>query len=183
MVLYIKYMVSLRCKMMVKSELKELNLQYVIVEVGTIEILEEVSKTQLIQLNEKLLEQGMELLNGLESILIEKILKIIFEMVHFSEELPAENYQEYISKHVGTSFADISNIFKEVKGMTIQQFINLNKIERVKELLLYNQFSIKEIAQKLKYVNVAKLRAEFKNSTGLSLTFFKKLKTKRVAST
>ena len=181
MILYIKYMVSLRCKMIVKTELKELNLQYVIVDIGTVEILEEVNHKQLLQLKNKLLKQGMELLDTQNSILIEKIIKVIIETIHFSGELPGENYHEYISKHVGVDFADISSIFKEVKCMTIQQFINLNKIEKAKEFLLYDGYTIKEIAMKLNYHNIADLKAEFKKNTGLSLTFFKRLKTKRTA--
>jgi AraC-like DNA-binding protein len=166
--------------MMVKSELKELKLQYVIVDIGTIEILEEVNHKQLLQLKDKLLEQGMELLDKHDSLLIEKIINVIVEMIHFSGESPDENYQEYISKQVGVEFSEISEIFKEVKCMTIQQFINQNKIEKVKELLLYNQYTIKEIVSKLNYRNVAELKAEFKKNTGLPLTFFKTMKTQRM---
>ncbi len=174
-------MVGLRCKMMVKLELKELRLQYVIVDIGTIEILESISPRQLLQLKEKLLDNGMEVLDTHNAKLLEKIIEAIIDVIHFSEKLPAGNFEEYISERVGADLAAISGLFNEVKCMTIKQFINANKIEKVKELLLYNHDTIKEIAAKLNYPSVAYLKAEFKKTTGLSLTFFKRLKKKKGA--
>jgi YesN/AraC family two-component response regulator len=177
--LYIKYMVTLRCRMTVKSELKDLNLQYVVVDIGTVEILEEVNHKQLLQLKEKLLVQGMELLNTQQSALIENIIKIIIEMINSLDASPVENYHTYISRKAGVEYSDLSTLFNEVKCVTIQQFINTNKVEKVKEFLLYDQYTFKEIATKLNYHNVAELKAEFKKNTGLSLTYFKRMKAKR----
>ena len=100
-------------------------------------------------------------------------------MVHYSEELPDTNYSEYISKKIGHDYTYLSNIFSEVKGITIQQFIIMHKIERVKELLLYDELNLTEISYKLHYSSVAHLSNQFKKITGLSPSFYKKLKQKR----
>lgn len=132
MKLYIKYMVSLRCKMMVKEELKKLGLHYVVVELGMVEILEDITPEQHNQLKINLLKSGLELLDDKKSILIEKIKNVITEMVHYNDELPKVNYSEYISQILQYDYTYLSNVFSEVKGITIQQFIIINKIERVK---------------------------------------------------
>ncbi len=179
MKLYIKYMVSLRCKMMVKEELLKLGIKYVVVELGTVEMLEGITTMQHEQLKENLLISGLELLDDKKSILIEKIKNVITEMIHHSDALPKVNYSEYISEKLNHDYTYLSNIFSEVKGTTIQQFIIINKIERVKELLLYNELNLTEIAYRLHYSSVAHLSNQFKKITGLSPSFFKKLKEKR----
>jgi AraC-like DNA-binding protein len=126
-----------------------------------------------------LLRAGLELLDDKKSILIEKIKNIITEMIHYSEELPKTNFSDYISEKLGYDYTYLSNIFTEVKGMTIQHFIILNKIERAKELLLYNEMNLTEISYALHYSSVAHLSNQFKKITGLSPTFFRKLKLKR----
>ncbi len=177
--LYIKYMVSLRCKMMVKEELKKLGLQYVVVDLGIIEILEDITTEQRKQLKENLLNSGLELLDDKKSILIEKIKNIIIEMIHYTDELPLVNYSDYISKKADYNYTYLANIFSEVKGITIQQFIIIHKIERVKELLIYDELNLTEIAYRLHYSSVAHLSNQFKKVTGLTPTFYKKLKEKR----
>jgi AraC-like DNA-binding protein len=179
MKLYIKYMVSQRCKMMVKTELKKLGLRYVVVDLGLVEILEDITKTQREQLKTNLLKSGLDLLDDKKSILIEKIKNVITEMIHHSDELPVLNYSDFISKKLNYDYTYLSNIFSEVKGMTIQQFIIINKIERVKELLLYDELNLTEISYKLHYSSVAHLSNQFKKVTGLSPSFFKQLKQKR----
>ncbi len=179
MKLYIKYMVSLRCKMMVKEELKQLGLNFVVVELGTIEILENLSADQRRQLKENLLKSGLELLDDKKSILIEKIKNVITEMVHYSDELPKVNYSDYISEKLGYDYTYLANTFSEVKGITIQQYIIIHKIERVKELLIYDELSLTEISYKMHYSSVAHLSNQFKKITGLTPTFFKQLKDKR----
>ncbi len=177
--LYIKYMVSFRCKMMVKEELKKLGLQYVVVDLGIIEILEDITTEQRKQLKENLLNSGLELLDDKKSILIEKIKNIIIEMIHYTDELPLVNYSDYISKKADYNYTYLANIFSEVKGITIQQFIIIHKIERVKELLIYDELNLTEIAYRLHYSSVAHLSNQFKKVTGLTPTFYKKLKEKR----
>ncbi len=175
MKLYIKYMVSLRCKMMVKEELKKLGLHYVVVELGMVEILEDITPAQHDQLKTNLLKSGLELLDDKKSILIEKIKNVIIEMVHYNDEIPKVNYSDYISQTLHYDYTYLSNIFSEVKGITIQQFIIINKIERVKELLLYDELSLTEISYKLHYSSVGHLSNQFKKITGLSPTYFKLL--------
>ncbi len=172
-------MVSLRCKMVVKEELKKLGLHYVILDLGMVEILEDITEEQRALLKTNLLRSGLELLEDQRSILIERIKNVITEMVHYSDELPDTNYSEYISKKVGHDYTYLSNIFSEVKGITIQQFIIIHKIERVKELLLYDELNLTEISYKLHYSSVAHLSNQFKKITGLSPSFYKKLKQKR----
>ncbi len=179
MKLYIKYMVSLRCKMMVKEELKKLGIHYVIVDLGMVEILEDVSKKQREQLKVNLLKSGLELLDDKKSILIEKIKNVITEMIHYSDEMPKVNYSDYISEKLGYDYTYLANTFSEVKGITIQQFIINHKIERVKELLLYDELNLTEISYKLHYSSAAHLSNQFKKVTGLSPSFYKQLKQKR----
>jgi AraC-like DNA-binding protein len=172
-------MVSLRCKMIVKEELRKLGIKFVVLDLGMVEILEYVSPEQMELLRAGLLRAGLELLDNKKSILIEKIKNIITEMIHYSEELPKSNFSDYISEKLGYDYTYLSNIFTEVKGMTIQHFIILNKIERAKELLLYNEMNLTEISYALHYSSVAHLSNQFKKITGLSPTFFRKLKLKR----
>ncbi len=172
-------MVSLRCKMLVKEELLKLGLHYVIVDLGVIEILEDITPSQRETLKKNLLKSGLELLDDKKSILIEKIKNAITEMVHYTDELPKTNYSDYISEKLNYDYTYLSNIFSEVKGITIQQFIIINKIERAKELLLYDELNLTEIAYKLHYSSVAHLSNQFKKITGLSPSYFKKLKQKR----
>jgi AraC-like DNA-binding protein len=179
MKLYIKYMVSLRCKMMVKEELKKLGLHYVIVELGTVEILEDITPQQHDLLKANLLVSGLELLDDKKAILIEKIKNVIIEMIHYADDLPPINFSDYISEKLHYDYTYLSNVFSEVKGVTIQQFIIIHKIERVKELLLYDELNLTEISYKLNYSSVAHLSNQFKKITGLSPSYYKQLKQKR----
>ena len=176
MKLYIKYMVSQRCKMMVIDELNKVGVQYTAVDLGMVETFQDLSVQQRSLLRENLLKSGLELLDDKKSILIERIKNLIVEMVHYSDQLPNLNYSEYISNKLQYDYTYLSNIFSEVKGTTIQQFIIIHKIERVKELLLYDELNLTEIAYKLQYSSVAHLSNQFKKVTGLSPSFFKKLK-------
>jgi AraC-like DNA-binding protein len=179
MKLYIKYMVSLRCKLMVREELKKVGLHSTAIDLGVVEIPEGITDEQRLKLRENLLRSGLELLDDNKSILIERIKNVITEMVHYMDELPAENYSKYISEKLNYDYTYLSNIFSEVKGITIQQFIILNKIERVKELLLYDELNLTEISYKLHYSSVAHLSNQFKKITGLTPSYFKKMKKAR----
>jgi AraC-like DNA-binding protein len=176
---YIKFMVSLRCKMVVQQELDLLGLKHGAIDLGVVEILDNVTEEQRLLLKGNLLKSGLELLDDKRSILIEKIKNVITEMIHYSDEVPNTNYSNLISEKLGYDYTYLSNIFSEVKGITIQQFIIINKIERVKELLLYDELNLTEISYKLHYSSVAHLSNQFKKVTGLSPSFFKQLKRKR----
>jgi AraC-like DNA-binding protein len=179
MKLYIKYMVSLRCKLMVMEELKKVGLNGTAIDLGVVEISDGITDEQRMKLRENLLRSGLELLDDNKSILIERIKNVITEMIHYSDEPPTENYSAYISEKLNYDYTYLSNIFSEVKGITIQQFIILNKVERVKELLLYDELNLTEISYKLHYSSVAHLSNQFKKITGLTPSYFKKMKKAR----
>ena len=173
-------MVSLRCKMIVKEELKKLNIKYKIVDLGLVETENDISNEERELIKKNLLRTGLELLDDKRSILIERIKNTITELIHYSDELPKVNYSDYIEEKLGYDYTYLANIFPEITGITIQQFIIINKIERVKELILYNELSLSEIAFKLHYSSVAHLSNQFRKVTGLSPTEFKKIGMKRV---
>lgn len=181
MKLYIKYMVSLRCKILVEEELKKQGLRCVFHEFGIVEILENLTELNLGQVKENLHNSGWELLDDKKSVLIEKIKTVIIEMIHHTEKLPHLNYSKLISEKLGYDYTYLANAFVEAGGTTIQQFIIVHKIERVKELLLYNKLTLKEIANRLDYSSVAHLSNQFKKVTGLSPSYFKQLRQKRQA--
>lgn len=179
MKLYIKYMVSIRCKMVVKAELDNLGLHYGVVNLGEVDILERITETQRSQLKDALLKTGLELMDNKKAILIEKIKNAVVEMVHYTEEVPKINFSLYLSQKLDYDYTYLSNLFSEVTGTTIEHFIINHKIERVKELLLYDELNLTEISYKLNYSSVAHLSYQFKKVTGLTPTFFKTLKQKR----
>jgi AraC-like DNA-binding protein len=172
-------MVSLRCKMMVKEELRKLGLHFIVVDLGEVEIMENISAETREKLKNSLSELGLELMDDKRAILIERITNVITELVHYADELPEKNYSVHISEKLDHDYTYLSNIFSEVKGITIQQYIIINKIERVKELIIYGELNITEIAYKMNYSSVAHLSNQFKKNTGLSPSHFKQLKNKR----
>jgi len=172
-------MVSLRCKMLVKQELKKLGLHYSSVDLGFVEIIGEISEDKRKKLKAALLESGLELMDDKKSMLIEKIKIIITEMIHYNEELPKVNYSEYISNIMGYDYTYLANVFSEVKGITIEHYIIAHKIEKVKELLLYDELNLTEISYRMNYSSVSHLSTQFKKVTGLTPTYFKNLKDKR----
>lgn len=177
--IYIKYMVSQRCKMLVKAELEAVGLNYVVIELGMVEILEKITQVQSERLSIALLKSGLELLENKKAILIDKIKNVIITMIHYSDELPDENYSVYISEKLGLDYTYLANTFSEVNGYTIQHFIIMHKIEKAKELILYNELNLTEISYKLKYSSVAHLSNQFKKITGLTPSYYKNLKQKR----
>ena len=179
MKIYVKYMVSNRCKMAVKEELKKLGLHFIVVDLGEIDIMETLTLEQHDELKAGLLNSGLELMDDKRAVLIEKIKNVITEMTHYSDEVPKMNYSDFISEKLDYDYTYLSNLFSEIKGITIQQFIIVNKIERAKELLLYDELNLTEISYKLNYSSVAHLSNQFKKVTGLSPTHFKQLKDKR----
>lgn len=172
-------MVSLRCKMKVQQELNKLGINYSVLDLGMVELQNDITKKQREQLKTNLLKSGLELMDDKKSILIEKIKNAITSMIHNSDELPKVNYSDYISEKLGYDYTYLANSFSEVKGITIQQYIIIQKIEKVKELLLYNELNLTEISYKLHYSSAAHLSNQFKKITGLTPSYYKMLRKKR----
>jgi len=172
-------MVSARCKMVVKEELKKLGLHFIVVDLGEVEIMENISAEQRAQLKMALFDSGLELMDDKKAVLIEKIKNVIIEMVHHTSELIKINFSNFLSEKLNHDYTYLSNLFSEVQGTTIEQFIISHKIERIKELIIYDELNITEIAWKMNYSSVAHLSNQFKKVTGLSPSHFKKLKDKR----
>lgn len=179
MKIFIKNMVSIRCKMLVKSELEKLQLEYKVVELGEVFLREKIQDEKRDALKTALKKWGLELMDDKRSMLIEKIKNVIVEMVHYADELPKTNYSAYISDKLDQDYTYLANLFSEVVGTTIEHFIIAHKIEKVKELLVYDEMSLTEIAEKLHYSSVAHLSNQFKKVTGLTPSHFKHLKKKR----
>ncbi len=172
-------MVSIRCKMMVKEELKKLGLHYANVNLGEVDVMEDITPEQREQLKTALLQSGLELMDDKKAMLIEKIKNVIIEMIHYSDDLPKTNFSDYLSEKLNYDYTYLANLFSEVQGTTIEHFIILHKIEKVKELIIYNELNLTEIAWKLHYSSVAHLSHQFKKVTGLTPSFFKSLKNKK----
>ena len=172
-------MVSNRCKMAVKEELKKLGLHFIVVDLGEVEIMETISSDQREQLKSSLLESGLELMDDKRAVLIEKIKNAVIEMVHHSDEVIKTNFSDYLSEKLNHDYTYLANLFSEVQGTTIEHFIISHKIERIKELIIYDELNITEIAWKMNYSSVAHLSNQFKKVTGLSPSHFKQLKDRR----
>jgi AraC-like DNA-binding protein len=177
--LYIKYMVSTSCKMAVKEVLKKLGLHYIIVDMGVVDIMENLTPEQREQIRKALIMYGLELMEDKRAVLIEKIKNAIIEMVHYKEELAKINFSDYLSEKLKCDYAYLANLFSEVQGTTIEKFIISHKIERVKELIIYNELTLSEIAWKMHYSSAAHLSNQFKKETGLTPSHFRLLKAKR----
>ncbi|MFN2430827.1 MAG: helix-turn-helix domain-containing protein [Cryomorphaceae bacterium] len=174
-------MVSLRCKLFVKDELDKVGIDFGSIDLGEVEIREPLTTAQSNKLKAVLHAAGLELMDDGKTKLLEKIKNVIIEMVHYAEELPKVNFSEYISTKVGVDYKKLSALFSQTKGMTIEHYIILHKIEKVKELLIYDQLSLTEIAFKMHYSSAAHLSNQFKKVTGLTPTYFKTLRTQRQA--
>jgi len=181
MKLHIKYMVSNRCKIAVKEELQKLGLHFIIVDLGEVEIMEVISNEQREHLKLALHNSGFELMDDKRAILIEKIKNTIIEMVHHTEtdEMKKINFSVFLSDKLKYDYTYMANLFSEVQGTTIEQFIISHKIERIKELIIYDELNISEIAWKMNYSSLAHMSNQFKKVTGLSPSHFKQLKNKR----
>ena len=182
MKIFIKHMVSNRCKMAVKEELRKLGLHFIVVDLGEVEIMENISAEQREQMKAALLISGFELMDDKKAILIEKIKTAVIEMVHHSDEEIKTNFSDFLSEKLNHNYTYLANLFSEVQGTTIEHFIIAHKIERIKELIIYDELNITEIAWKMNYSSVAHLSNQFKKVTGLSPSHFKQLKDKRRSS-
>lgn len=179
MKIYIKHMVSNRCKMAVKEVLRTLGLHFIVVDLGEVEIMENISAGQRDQIKIALHSSGLELMDDKRAILIEKIKNAVIEMVHHSDEIIKSNFSDYLSEKLNHNYTYLANLFSEVQGTSIGNFIIAHKIERIKELIIYDELNITEIAWKLNYSSVAHLSNQFKKVTGLSPSHFKQLKGQR----
>ena len=165
--------------MVVKEALEKHGLRYTTVELGEVEIPEPISIGQRDAIKATLLKSGLELMDDKKSVLIGKIKSVIIELVHYSEEPLSVNLSEYLSQKLNYDYTYLANLFSEVQGITIEKFVISHKIERVKELLVYNELTLTEIAYQMHYSSVAHLSTQFKKVTGLTPSHFKQLREKR----
>ncbi|MBP1641022.1 MAG: AraC family transcriptional regulator [Bacteroidetes bacterium] len=172
-------MVCIRCKMVVKAELEKLGVHYTTIELGEVEVDDAISVEQKELLDSALKKSGLELMDSKKSILVEKIKAVIIELVHYRDDQIKINLSDYLSEKLNYDYTYLSNLFSEVKGTTIEKFYLSHKIEKVKELLVYDELTLTEIADKLHYSSVSHLSNQFKEMTGLTPTHFKILKDKR----
>ncbi len=172
-------MVCIRCKMVVKDQLQKLGYHPVIVELGEADITEDLSAAELEQVRTALMHSGLELMEDKKSILIQKIKNIIVELVHYSEEPLVVNLSEFLHQKLDHNYTYLANLFSQVQGTTIEKYFISHKIERVKELLVYNELNLTEIAYLMHYSSVAHLSAQFKKVTGLTPSHFKQLREQR----
>ncbi len=155
-------MVSLRCKMMVRSVLNKLEIEFKSIELGEVELIKIPSESNRIALQEELHKSGLELMDDKKAILIESIINIIVEMVHYSDDLPKINFSDFLAKKLGQEYHKMAETFSKTKGITIEHFIILHKIERIKELIKYDKLNLTEISYKMNYSSVAHLSNQFK---------------------
>jgi len=179
MKLYIQNMVCLCCKMTVIEEINKMNLQYTSIELGEVHLTESITKEQRKHLKKVLRKYGLELMKNKKAILVEKIVTIIVNMIQQSEEIHKVNFSVFLTNQLNKDYHTLSTLFSRTKGITIEQFIILHKIEKAKELIMYDELSLTEISYKLHYSSVAHLSNQFKKVTGLTPTFFKNIKNKK----
>lgn len=166
--------------MMVKDELERLGLHHTVVDLGEVDVKESITNEQREKLALALKRSGLELMDDKKSMLIERIKNVIIEVIHYSDEALRVNFSDHLSEKLKYDYTYLANLFSEVESTTIEHFIIKHKIERVKELLIYDELNLTEIAYKLHYSSVAHLSNQFKKVTGLTPTFFKHLKHKRL---
>ena len=164
---------------MVKSELEKLGLKYHYVRIGEADIIGDIQQEQLEQLKINLKKAGLFLMDNRKSILVEKIKNVIIELVYYREDQIKVNLSDYLSEKLNYDYTYLANLFSEVKGLTIEKFYLTHRIEKVKELIVYDELNLSEIAYKMHYSSVAHLSNQFKKYTGLTPTHFKNLKNKR----
>ena len=174
--LHIKNMVCSRCKMVVKAELEQFGVHPLAVELGEVEIEETLGKPQLSQLNQRFLLLGFELLDDKKSRMIEKVKNLIVDLVHGKDNAIKTNLSDYIAFEIGYDYSYISSLFSQHESTTIEQYYVLQKVERVKELLVYDELNLNEIADRLNYSSASHLSKQFKKITGLTPSYFKALK-------
>lgn len=156
-----------------------MNLSYVNLELGEVHLVKPITKEERVQLKDTLHTYGLELMEDEKAILVEKIVVIIVKMIHESEEIPKVNFSVLLTNELYQDYHSLSMLFSQTKGITIEQFIILHKVERIKELIMYDELSLTEISYQLHYSSVQHLSNQFKKVTGLTPTFFKGIKNKK----
>lgn len=174
-------MVCIRCKMVVKDELIKVGIHNSFVELGEADIPGDLSEEQYVQFKKALLKSGLELMDDKKSVLVQKIKNVIIEVVHYAEDPLRINFSQYLSQKLNHNYTYLANLFSEAQGTTIEKCVIKHKIERVKELLVYNELNLTEISYLMHYSSVAHLSSQFKKITGLTPSHFKQLKDKRLA--
>ena len=179
MKMYVKNMACQSCVAFVKEALDELDIVPLNVGLGEIDTKKDVSDDEKSELNKKLKKVGLELLEKKQGVIIEKIRTVMVDYVYHSDEKSNVNFSTLLSDKLHHSYTYLSNFFSEVEATTIEQYLISLKIERVKEMIILEEFNLAEIAYKLHYSSAAHLSNQFKKVTGLSPSHFKKLKEKR----
>ena len=179
MVLYIKNMVCNRCKMVVKSELEKLGYEPVTVELGEVVLDKELASQEKEAIDKALRQVGFSIIDDKKSRLIESIKTLIVELVHQRSNELTTNLSDYLSSRLHIDYKYMTTLFTEVEGSTIEKYFIAQKIERVKELLVYDELTLSEIAYNLNYSSVAHLSAQFKKVTGLTPSHFKNIRTEK----
>ncbi|MEJ8819089.1 helix-turn-helix domain-containing protein [Lacibacter sp. H407] len=179
MIIYVKNMACESCKVVVTQALEELEIETYKVELGEIQTKHDVSDEDKERLSKKIKIAGLELLDKKNGVLIEKIRTVMIDYVYNSDEKPVKNFSTILSEKLNHSYGYLANFFSEVEATTIEQYLISLKIERIKELILFDEATLSEIAYKLHYSSVAHLSTQFKKATGLTPTHFKQLKEKR----
>ena len=164
---------------MVKDELRKLGLHFIFVDMGVVEVMENLTDNQKEKVRTALQKSGLDLMDDKKAVLVERIKIAIIEMVHYKGDPPKVNFSDYLSQKLGYDYTYMSNLFSELQGTTIEKFMISHKIELVKELIIYDELSLSEIAWKLHYSSVGHLSNQFKKVTGLTPSHFKLLKDKR----
>lgn len=179
MKLFIKHMLSLRCRMIVKEEMDKLKIPYSLIDLGEVEIKGNITEEQRIQLKTALLESGLELMDDKKAILIEKIRKAVNHMVRHASESPKVNFSHYLSEKLKYDYTYLANLFSAFTGLTIECYIIAYRVELVKGMLIYDELTLTEITYKLNYSSVAHLSRQFKKTTGLTPTSFREIRLKK----
>lgn len=179
MKLYIKNMVCDRCKMAIKSELEKLGLHAISITLGEVELDKECTETQKQDLLDRIRFLGFDLIDDKKNRIIERIKTVLIDLVYNKNNVLNSNLSDYLSNDLAQDYSTLSNLFSEIEGITIERYFIAQKIERVKELLTYDELTLSEIAIQLQYSNVAHLSNQFKKTTGFTPTYFKHLKVKK----
>ncbi len=175
--IHIKHMVCPRCIRAVKDEVERLGLEFESIKLGEVVLASKPDDSTLQQLSENLGREGFEIISDHKSQIINRIKTEIINVIHHGEELPARmNFSSYLSQKVGYEYSSLSTLFSSIEGMTIEHYIILQKIEKVKELIVYDELTISEIAYMMGYSSSQHLSTQFKKVTGLSPSHFKKIK-------
>jgi AraC-like DNA-binding protein len=173
MLLQIRNMESDRCKTLVKEELQKLGIKYKRVILGEVELKENITEDKLHLIGLALRNTGLELIRDKKKTIIEKIKAAVYQLVYLSDDSSKQKFSDFISKKVYYDYTSLSNLFSGIQGITIEKYVISQKIERVKEMLIYQHLSISEIAYLLRYSSVAHLSGQFKKVTGITPSSFK----------